>query len=73
MRKGTATLELEPTQYNSLDRLQTRKYNHITVYVSGYTETDRTAMLSPNSLRLYGPTKYVSSQQPGQTPAAISI
>ena len=31
--------------------------NHITVYVSGYTETDTTGMLSPNNGRLSGANK----------------
>jgi hypothetical protein len=31
--------------------------NHITVYVSGYTETDPTGMLSPNNGRLSGANK----------------
>ena len=33
--------------------------NQITVYVSGYTETDPTGMLSPDNYRLSGPTKWV--------------
>ena len=33
--------------------------NHITLYVSGYTETDPTGMLSPNNCRLSGPPKWV--------------
>ena len=31
--------------------------NHITVYASGYTETDTTGMLSPNNGRLSGANK----------------
>ena len=31
--------------------------NHSTVYVSAYTETDPTGMLSPNNGRLSGPNK----------------
>jgi hypothetical protein len=50
--KATATLETETTQHNSLDRLQIRKKKkkkNITVYVSGYTETDTTGMLQGGS------------------------
>jgi hypothetical protein len=49
--------------------------NHITVFVSGYLETDPTGMLSPNNYRLSGPPKNgsVSSRQPGQTPATVCI
>ena len=36
--------------------------NHITVYISGYTETDTTGMLSPNNGRLSGANKVRSFQ-----------
>jgi len=47
--KATATLKPQTTQHNSQDR-QTDKeveIKNITVYVSCYTETDTTGMLSP--------------------------
>ena len=46
--------------------------NHITVYVSRYTETDRTGMLSLNSGRLSGAKNLglISSRQFDQIPAA---
>ena len=48
------------------------RYNHITAYVSSYTETDTNGMLSPNNDRLSGANKVVlfSSRQSGQIPAA---
>jgi len=54
-----ATLQPEPTQHNSLDRPPDKQvaFNHIIVYVSGYTETDTTGMLSPNNGRLSGANK----------------
>ena len=64
--KAAAKLQPEPTQHNSLDRLQTRKQkstNHITVCVSGYTEIDPTGMLSLNNGRFSGPTKRVCFDQ----------
>jgi len=50
--KATATLEPEPTQHNSLDRLQVKEVEikNITVYVNGYTETDTTGMLSSTTV-----------------------
>jgi len=58
MATAAATLEPEPTQHNSLDRLQTRKEISTTLlFVTGYTETDTTGMLSPNNGRLSGANK----------------
>ena len=39
------------------DSRQGSRYQHITVYVSGYTETDTTGMLSSNNGRLSGANK----------------
>ena len=49
--------------------------SHITVYVSGNSETHLTGMLSPNNGRLSGPPKseFVSSWQSGQTLSEIRI
>ena len=45
---------------------------HITVYVSGYTETDPTGMLSPPTVWRQQ-SEFVSSRQSGQMPAAVRI
>jgi hypothetical protein len=45
---------------------------HITVYVSGYTETDPTGMLSPPTVWSQK-NEFVSSRQSGQIPAAVCI
>ena len=45
---------------------------NITVYVSGYTETDTTGMLSPPTVWRQQ-SEFVSSRQSGQTPAAVRI
>jgi len=49
LTKPTATLKPEPTQHNSLNRLPDKEVQikNITVYISGYTETNTTGMLSP--------------------------
>jgi len=44
----------------------------ITVYVSGYTETDTTGMLSPSTVWRQQ-SDFVSSRQSGQILAAVSI
>jgi len=66
-------MEPEPTQLNSLDRLHKMlvEINHISVYFSGYTETDPTGKLSPDCLAQES--GFVSSRQFGQTPAAVCI
>ena len=46
--------------------------NNITVYVSGYTETDTTGMLSPPTVWRQQ-SEFVSSRQSGQTHAAARI
>jgi hypothetical protein len=53
-------------------RISTILSAHITAYVSGYTETDKTAVLSPPTLWLQQ-SEFVSSLQSGQTPAAVCI
>jgi hypothetical protein len=65
-------LEPEQTEQLSGQTLVNPVYiNHITVYVSRYTETDRTEMLSPNNGRLSGAKKMVFlSRHSGQIPAA---
>ena len=45
---------------------------NITVYVSGYTETDTTGMLSPPTVWCQQ-SEFVSIQQSGQIPAAVCI
>jgi hypothetical protein len=50
-------LEPEPTQQSGQTPDKEVEINHITVYVSGYTETDPTGMLSPNNGRLSGANK----------------
>ena len=45
---------------------------HITIYVSGYTETDPTGMLSlPTVWRQQS--EFISSRQSGQLPAAVCM
>jgi len=44
----------------------------IIVYVSGYTETDPTVMLSPPTVWRQQ-SEFVSSRQSGQIPAAVRI
>jgi hypothetical protein len=70
--KAVATLKPEPTQLNSQDRLQIRKHKHITVYVSGNTETDTTGMLFLSTVWRQQ-SEFVSSRQSGQTLAAVRI
>ena len=62
------------TQHNSQDRLPNKEVEikNITVYVSGYTETDTTGMLSPPTVWRQQ-SEFVSSRQPGQIPAAVRI
>ena len=45
---------------------------HITVCASGYTETDKTGMLSPPTVSVEQ-SEFVLSQQSGQTPAAVCM
>jgi hypothetical protein len=45
---------------------------NITVYVSGYTESDRTGMLSPPTVWRQQ-SEFVSSRQSGQILAAVGI
>ena len=45
---------------------------HITVYVSGYIETDQTGMLSPRTV-CRQQSEFVSSRQSGQIPAAVCV
>ena len=48
--------------------------SHITVYVSGNTETDKTGMLSPNNGRLSGANKVgLFRADIGQIPAAVCV
>jgi hypothetical protein len=87
---GTKEIILRPRLHWSQNRHNTTVWtdsrkevdiNHITVNVSGYTETDPTLMLSPNNSRLFGANKvgsflgrgYIAArtdttQQSGQTP-----
>ena len=45
--KATVTLEPETTQQSGQTPDKEAEIKNITVYVSGYTETDTTGMLSP--------------------------
>jgi hypothetical protein len=47
-------MEPEPTQHNSLDKLQTKKISTTLLFVNGYNETDTTGMLSHNNGRMSG-------------------
>ena len=49
----------ETSQKSGQTQDKEAEINHITVYVSGYTETNLTGMLSPNNGRMSGPTKRV--------------
>jgi len=67
-----ATLELETTQQSAQTPDKEVEIKNITVYVSSYTETDTTGMLSPPTVWRQQ-SQFVSSRQSGQTPAAVRI
>ena len=59
LRRGSIAARTDTTQQSGQTSEKEVLINHITVYVSGYTETDRTGMLSPDNCLLSGPTKWV--------------
>jgi len=59
LSKAVAGARTDTTQQSGQTPDKEVDGNHITVYVSGYTETDLTGMLSPNNCRLTGPKKVV--------------
>ena len=72
--KAATTLEPETTQHNKSGQTPDKELEtqHITVYVSGYNETDPTGMLSPQTVwRQHS--EFDSSRQSGQIPAATCI
>jgi len=73
---AAATLEPETTQHNTQQSGQTpdkaAEIKHITLYVSGYTETDPTGMLSPPTVWRQQ-SEFTSNRQSGQIPAAVCI
>ena len=69
---ATATLETETTQHNKSGQTPDTEVEikNSTVYVSGYTETDTTGMLSSRTVWRQQ-SEFVSSRQSGQIPAAV--
>jgi hypothetical protein len=65
-------LEPETTQQPGQTPDKEVEIKNITVYVSGYTETDPTGVLSPPTLWRQQ-SVFVSSRQSGQIPAAVCI
>ena len=55
--RGYIGARTDTTQQSGQTPDKEANINHITVYVSGYTETDTTGMLSPNNGRLSGANK----------------
>jgi len=55
--RGYIGAKTDTTQQSGQTPDKEVEINHITVYVSGYNETDPTGMLSPNNCRLSGPTE----------------
>jgi O-glycosyl hydrolase len=62
----------DTTQQSGQTPDQEVKIKNITVYVSGYTETDMTGMLSPATVWCQH-SEFVSSRQSGQILAAVCI
>jgi len=73
--RGYVGVRTDTTQQSGQTPDKEVTINHITVYVSGYTETNTTGMLSPNNGRMSGANKvgFVSSRQSDQMPAAVCI
>ena len=71
-QNGRTTLEPETTQQSGQTPAKEVEIKNITVYVSGYTETDTTGMLSPPTVWRQQ-SEFVSSRQSGQTPAEVCI
>jgi len=67
-----ATLEAETTQQSGQTPDKEVEIKNITVYVSRYTESDPTGMLSPPTVWLQQ-SELVSSRQSGQIPAAVRM
>ena len=67
-----ATLEPETTQQSGQTPDKEVESKNITVYVSGYTETDTTRMLSPPTVWRQQ-SEFVSSRQSGQILASVRI
>jgi len=55
--RGYTAVRTDTTQQSGQTPDKEVDINHITLYVSGYTETDTTGMLSPNNGRLFGANK----------------
>ena len=71
--KATATMEPETTQHKSGPTPdQEVEIKNIAVYVSGYTETDTTGMLSPLTVGRQR-SEFVSSRQSDQILAAVRL
>jgi len=64
--RNDTTQQSEQTPYKEAE------IKNITVYVSGYTETDTTVMLSPSTVWRQQ-SEFVWSRQSGQIPAAVRI
>jgi hypothetical protein len=60
------------TQQSGQTAVKEAEIKNITVYVSGYTETDTTGMLSPQTV-WRKQSEFVSSRQSGQILAAVRI
>ena len=66
---GTRT---DTTQQTGQTAHKEAEIKNINVYVSGYTETDTTGMLSPRTVSCQQ-SEFVSSRQSGQIPAAVRV
>ena len=69
---GYIVARKDPTQQSGQTPDKEAEIKHITVYVSGYTETDTTGMLFPPTVWRQQ-SEFLSSRQSGQTPAAVYI
>ena len=70
--KGIATLQPETQHKSGQTPNKEAVIRNITVYVSGYTETDTTGMLSPPTVWRQQ-SEFVSSWPCGQIPAAVCM
>ena len=70
--RGYIEARTDTTQQSGQTPDKEVEIKNITVYVSGYTETDTTGMLSPPTV-WRKQTEFVSSRQSGQIPAAVRV
>jgi len=72
LRYGYIEARNDTTQQSKQTADKELEIKNITVYVSGYTETDTTGMLSPPTV-CRQQSEFVPSRQSGQIPAAVRI